>query len=280
MIMARYIYFSSMLKACVQLSRRKQFKEKLAFSFCHKSRLDKDLATLRSLNQDFRGIGDKFFKLEYVRTIQTPRTARRQDKEVEKRRLIQKASFFSIKHLDQHVQNIQNTRPILSPAQPQVRFSIAFSNLTLGNNTGLGDLLWFDVDTSIKEALTADAAQICNALAQVSSSLKRRNLSPFPSPPPATKLQKRGKTARPVPSTPPPGSLLLPPVTQLLSVALEPPNLYKHGNFCNQLKDCSHASRWSGKIVLSAFSRKRESTDTLFIFLRSHQSPSKRELYH
>lgn len=129
--------------------------------------------------------------------------------------------------------------PFLSPAQPQVRFSIAFSNLTLGNTTGLGDLLWFDVDTSIKEALTADAAQICNALAQVSSSLNRRNLSPSPSPPPATKVQKRGKTARLVPSTPPPGSLLLPPVTQLLSIALEPPNPCKHGNFCNQLKDCS-----------------------------------------
>lgn len=52
-------------------------------------------------------------------------------------------------------------------------------------------------------------------------------------------MQKRGKTARLVPSTPPPGSLLLPPVTQLLSIALEPPNLCKHGNFCNQLKDCS-----------------------------------------
>lgn len=43
---------------------------------------------------------------------------------------------------------------------PQVRFSIAFSNLTLGNTTGLGDWLWFHFNTSIKEALIVVATQI------------------------------------------------------------------------------------------------------------------------
>lgn len=235
-----------MLKACVQVSRRKQFKEKLAFSFYHQSRLDKDLATLRGLNEDFRGIGDKFFKLEYVRTNQAPRTTRRQDKDIENLRLIQKASILLYQALGsactkhtEHQAHFCLQPSLKEDLHPQVRFSIAFSNLTLGNTTGLGDLLWFDVDTTIKEALTADPAQICNVLAQVSSSLKRRNLSPSPSPPPATKVRKRGRTARHLPSTPPPGRPLLPPVTQLPPLAMEPPNLCKHGNFCNQLKDCS-----------------------------------------
>lgn len=128
-----------MLKACVQLSRRKQFKEKLAFSFCHKSRLDKDLATLRSLNEDFRGIGDKFLKLEYVRTIQAPRTARRQDKEVENFRLIQKASILLYQALGsactkhaEHQAHFCLQPSLKEDLNPKVRFSIAFSNLTLG----------------------------------------------------------------------------------------------------------------------------------------------------
>lgn len=51
-----------MLKTCVQtgdkakeMSRLKQVKEKLAYSFCDQSRLDRDLAALKSSNEDFRG---------------------------------------------------------------------------------------------------------------------------------------------------------------------------------------------------------------------------------
>lgn len=255
--MAWHVGFSIMLKACVQagdktkeMSWRKQFKEKLAFSFCDQSRLDKDLAALRSLNRDFHTIGDQIFKLESRRANPVQRTTNRQDKDIEKLRLIHRASILLYQALGsactkhtEHQAHFCLQPSLKEDLHPQVRFSIAFNNLTLGNTSGLADLLWFDVDTSIKEALTvdtrADAAQICNVLAQVSSSLKRRNLSPSPSPPPATKSRKRGKRAPFAPSTPPPGRPLLPPVIQLLPLVMEPPNLCKHGNFCNQLRDCS-----------------------------------------
>lgn len=191
-------------------------------------------------------VGDQIFKLESLRTSPVQRTIKRQDKDVEKLRLIQKASTLLYQALGsactkhtEHQAHFCLQASLKEDLHPQVRFSIAFNNLTLGNTSGLGDLLWFDVDTSIKEVLNADATQVCNVLAQVSGSLKRRNLSPSPSPPPATKSRKRGKTDRFAPSTPPPGRPLLPPVIQLLPVAMEPPNLCKHGNFCNQLKDCS-----------------------------------------
>lgn len=239
--------------ACVQaaaksqeMSWRKQFKTKLAYSFCDQSRLDKDLATLRTLNGEFRAIGDQIFKLESLRTNPVQRTTKIQDKDIEKLRLVQKASILLYQALGsactkhtEHQAHFCLQPSLKQDLHPQVRFSIAFSNLTMGNTTGLGDLLWFDVDTSIKEALTSDATQICNVFAQVSSSLKRRNLSPSPSPPPAAKSQKRSKKARFAPSIPPPRRSLLPPVSQLLPLAMEPPNLCKHGNFCNQLKDCS-----------------------------------------
>lgn len=251
--MAWHIGFSIMLKTCVQtgdktkeMSRMKQVMEKLAFSFCDQSRLDRDLAALKSSNEDFRGIGDQIFKLESLRTSPVQRTTKRQDKDIEKLRLIQKASTVLYQALGsactkhtEHQAHFCLQPSLKEDLHPQVRFSIAFNNLTLGNTSGLGDLLWFDVDTSIKEVLNADATQVCNLLAQVSGSLKRRNLSPSPSPRPATKLRKRGKTDRFAPSTPPPRRPLLPPVIQLLPVAMEPPNLCKHGNFCNQLKDCS-----------------------------------------
>lgn len=246
-------WFLNHAEACVQaeaktkeMSRREQFKKKLAYSFCNKSRLDKDLAALRILNEEFRVFGDKIFKLQSLRTKTVQRPTTRQDKDIEKLRLIQRASILLYQALGsactkhtEHQAHFCLQPSLKEDSNPQVRFSIAFSNLTMGNTTGLGDLLWFDVDTSIKEALTADAAQICNVLAKVSSSLKRRNLSRSPSPPPATNPRQRGKKARFPSSTPPPGRPLLPPVIQLLPLATDPPNLCKHGNFCNQLKDCS-----------------------------------------
>lgn len=187
--MAWHVGFSIMLKACVQagdktkeMSWRKQFKEKLAFSFCDQSRLDKDLAALRSLNRDFHTIGDQIFKLESRRANPVQRTTKRQDKDIEKLRLIHRASILLYQALGsactkhtEHQAHFCLQPSLKEDLHPQVRFSIAFNNLTFGNTSGLADLLWFDVDTSIKEALTvdtrADAAQICNVLAQVSSSL-------------------------------------------------------------------------------------------------------------
>lgn len=169
-----------MLKTCVQtgdktkeMSRLKQVKEKLAFSFCDQSRLDRDLAALKSSNEDFRGIGDQIFKLESLRTSPVQRTIERQDKGIEKLRLIEKASTLLYQALGsactkhtEHQAHFCLQPSLKEDLHPQVRFSIAFNNLTLGNTSGLGDLLWFDVDTSIKGALNADATQACNVLAQ------------------------------------------------------------------------------------------------------------------
>lgn len=157
--------------------------KKLRFSFS-KPRLDIILSDLRSLNDDFRTLSQQ--------TIETPPTRPRTRSaivgdgcnEVEKYKVIGQASRQVYEALGKactkHTEHqahfcVEVEQAIMNGRHgAQVRFSMAFTHLTLAGATDQGELIWFVVDSSTGDAMglaCSDAAG--NSTSRLNQTLKR-----------------------------------------------------------------------------------------------------------
>ena len=169
-------------KPCRPKGWRQSVGKKLCFSFS-KSRLDQNINALRTHNDNLRTLSSQ------TRTRATPMTNfqskafRGSRKDVQKYQTIGKASQQVYEALgkacNKHSKHTAHFRVevehfVFNESAPQVKFSMAFSHMTLAGSTGSGDPIWFLVDsTLIDETATPSNKKDVN-LDELGRTLKRQ----------------------------------------------------------------------------------------------------------
>ncbi|MCJ1393646.1 hypothetical protein MMC18_006521 [Xylographa bjoerkii] len=214
---------------------RSRVGKKLKFSFS-KSKLADSLIDLKSLNDDFRTLSAQTSRLEGRRTERTQVTTRKVDRDVEKFRLIQKASQkvyealgkSCTKHTEHLTHFCLDAVAIDNEDAPQVRFKLAFTHLTLQGSASSGDPIWFLIESILGNS-QSNPVQLGKDTFSLVQTLKRSGELPE-----AITPKRRKKSVRFDIALPPPISC---PV--LLAEGNEPlQNLCMRKNFCDQLRSC------------------------------------------
>ena len=227
---------------------RKRVGSKLKFSFS-KSKLDTALAELKSLNDDFRTLAAQTSKLEGQRLQQAQKPSRQISRDVDRFRMIQKASQKVYQALSgactKHSEHLTHFRldavAIDNGDTPQVRFKLAFTHLTLQGLASAGDPLWFVIESIMGN--TGKSIQLGKDSFNLVQTLKRSSDATQDDPPKKPKKSVRFQSA--VPASAPP-SLQFAPSNEPLS------NLCMRRNFCDQLRNrisqCTQGGRCLGTL--------------------------------
>ncbi|MCJ1436556.1 hypothetical protein MMC27_005935 [Xylographa pallens] len=214
---------------------RNRISKKIKFSFS-RSRLSESLADLKSLNDDFRTLSAQTSKLDGRRMERSPVVTRKLDRDVEKFRLIQKASQkvyealgkSCTKHTEHLTHFCLDAVAIENEEAPQVRFKLAFTHLTLQGSASSGDPIWFLIE-SILGGSQSNPVQLGKDTFSLVQTLKRSGDQPEAIPPKKVKKSVRFDVAPPLPISCP----------TLLARGNEPlQNLCMRKNFCDQLRSC------------------------------------------
>lgn len=136
--------------------------KKLRFSFS-KTRLDQTLCDLRSLNNDFRVLSSQTSKSTSLQSQRQQVAPKRPYKEVERYQIIGQASRqvyealgrACTKHTEHqaHFYVEVEQAKITGDHSAQVKFSMAYTFMTLAGAANKSDLLWFVVDSTSGDAV-------------------------------------------------------------------------------------------------------------------------------
>ena len=159
-------------------------KKKLKFSFSE-SRLNKHLAQLKSLNDDFRNLSGQITKLENYKASSAQGPSQRLHADIEKFSNIQKASkkvyealrTACTKH-NQHVAHFPVEAKycvVDRDSSPHIHFDLAFTHhVSLSGTACPGDPIWFAIKSTINETNSASVVNIESGLVDLTHSLKRQ----------------------------------------------------------------------------------------------------------
>lgn len=216
--------------------------KRLCFSFS-KSRLDGNINALRTHNDDLRTL------FSQTRTQATPVTSlqskasRGSRKDVQKYQAIGEASRQVYEALgkacNKHSEHMAHFRMevehfVFNESAPQVKFSMAFTHMTLAGSTGSDDPIWFLVDSTLTDETATPSDEKAVNLDELGRTLKRQ----FETEPSQTtrKIKKCGKFQTPVPQPVPSLPLVI------ASDAFSSKNCMKR-DFCDDLRRCFREPR-------------------------------------
>ena len=212
---------------------RRRVGKKIKFCFS-KSRLADHLEDLKALNDEFRTLSAQTFILEAARNQKVSETSCKLSRDIEKFRLIQKASQkvyealgrSCTKHTEHLTHFCLDAVAVDNGPSPQVQFKLAFTHLTLQGSLSSADPVWFMVESIIGNN-TGESVQLSQASVGLVQTLKRSgDLSNEPSnkkPKKSVHFQSRAPSSIPYP---------------IVSTEPEVPltNLCMRKNFCDQLR--------------------------------------------
>ena len=157
--------------------------EKLCFSFS-KSRLDRNIAALRTHNDDLRVLSSQTRTRAASATDVQSKVYRNSGSDIQKYQTIRKASQQVYEALgkacNKHTEHIAHFRveveQFVSEGQnaPQVKFSMAFTHMTLAGSTGSGDPIWFLVESSSGDETSTPSDGKGPTLDELGKTLKRQ----------------------------------------------------------------------------------------------------------
>ena len=118
------------------------------------------MAELKSLNDELRTLAAQTSKLEDQRLRQVQKPSKKISRDVEKFRLIQKASQkvyqalsgACTKHSEHLTHFCLEAVAVENGDTPQVQFKLAFTHLTLQGSASAGDPLWFVIESIMGNA--------------------------------------------------------------------------------------------------------------------------------
>ena len=206
----------------------------MSFSFS-KSRLDRNVAALRLLNDDFRNLVNQTRGSTQSRTPNSRNIDPGNQKAIEKYQIIGKASRQVYEALGKactkHTEHLAHFRVEVEQAvverfaAPQVKFSMAFTHLTLAGASGMGDPIWFIVDSTVGNDVCMPKDDYIACLHALAPPAKREIESSTS--PTSKKARKRVRFQSPEPR--PTSS------TELFSSALTSYEIMRK-DFCDQLR--------------------------------------------
>ena len=162
---------------------RQKVGEKLCFSFS-KSRLDRNIATLRTHNDDLRVLFSQTRTRAASGTRIQSKAHRNSRNDVWKYQTIRKASQQVYEALgkacNKHTEHMAHFRmeveQFFSDGQnaPQVKFSMAFTHMTLAGSTSSIDPIWFQVESSLGDETRMPSSGMAPSLDELGKTLKRQ----------------------------------------------------------------------------------------------------------
>lgn len=239
----RGLLLTSPAKAMPKLLRPKGWRQsvgkKLCFSFS-KSRLDQNINALRTHNDNLRTLSSQ------TRTRATPvtnvqsRVSRGSRKDVQKYQAIGKASQQVYEALgkacNKHSEHMAHFRVevehfVFHESAPQVKFSMAFTQIQLAGSTGSGDPIWFLVDSTLTDETATPSNKWDVNLGELGRTLKRQlDTDASQTPRKSVKFQIQG-----------PERVPRPPLV-IASDAFSSQNCMKR-DFCDDLRRCFREPR-------------------------------------
>lgn len=217
--------------------------EKLCFSFS-KSRLDGNITALRTHNDDLRVLFSQTRTRAASGTKVQSKVYRDSRNDVRKYQAIRKASQQVYEALgkacNKHTEHMAHFRveveQFVSDGQnaPQVKFSMAFTHMTLAGSTGSGDPIWFLVESSLGDETSTPSNDKDLTLDELGKTLKRQFDGAGGQPP--RKIKKCVRFQAPVPAL-----VQSFPVT-IASDAFTSKNCAKR-DFCDDLRRCFREPR-------------------------------------
>ena len=192
------------------------------------------MSELKSLNDDFRTLSNQTNALMPC-TGSLSSSAKLRNRDIEKYRVVGRASRqvyealgrACTKHTEHLVHlciEVEHGGPDDQPT-PQVKFNMAFTNLTLTGSLGQGEPMWFMIDTILEDTLADRPAEPVFETRGIAQSLKRGLDLP-----PASCSQKSKKTVRFARADPTGPSLIF------SNAVLSIPRMRR--DFCDYLRSC------------------------------------------
>ena len=217
--------------------------EKLCFSFS-KSRLDRNIATLRTHNDDLRVLFSQTRTRATSRTRSQSVVPRNSPNDVWRYQTIRKASQQVYEALgkacNKHTEHMAHFRmeveQFVSNGQiaPQVKFSLAFTHMTLAGSTSSIDPIWFQVESTLGDETGRPSGGKAPNLDEHGKTLKRQFDGSGSQTPKKTKKCVRFEA---------PAQALVPSVSPMIaSDAFTSTNCLKR-DFCHDLRRCFREPR-------------------------------------
>ena len=223
--------------------------KKLCFSFS-KSRLDRNIAALRSHNDDLRTLFSQTQRMAPTATRNPTEPSRDTRNDIQKYRTIREASRQVYEALstacNKHTEHLAHFRVQVEEitfnggSAPQVKFNIAFTHMTLAGATGSGEPIWFVVDSTINEQTTTSCGDHIPSLDELGKTLKRQFEPAVVHHPRKTKKCVR---FQPPVQAPSPGLQIT-----MASDAFSSENCMKR-DFCDDIRRCFRAPREPNECV-------------------------------
>ena len=222
---------------------RQNVGKKLCFSFS-KSRLDRNIATLRSHNDDLRTLFSQTQQLNPTATRNSSKPSRDTCDDIRKYQTIGEASRRVYEALgkacNKHTEHLAHFRVQAEQvvwsgdSAPQVKFNVGFTHLTLTGATGSREPIWFVVDSTINEQTATFCSGQFAGLDEIGKTLKRQFEPAVVHHPKKVKKRVRFQTSDSAPSA----GL---PLT-MASDAFASENCKKR-DFCDDLRRCFREPR-------------------------------------
>ena len=223
--------------------------KKLCFGFSQ-SRLDQNIAALRSHNDDLRTLFSQTQQLTPTSARNLSKPSRDSLEDIRKYQTIGEASRQVYEALGKactkHTEHLAHFRVkveqvvLNKDSASQVKFSMAFTHMTLAGATGSGEPIWFMVDSTINEQIVTFRGDQLSGLNELGKTLKRQFEPVVADHPKKIKKSVRFQTSVQVPS---PGL----PFT-MASDAFSSENCMKR-DFCDDLRRCFRNPRKTNDCV-------------------------------
>lgn len=212
---------------------------KLCFSFS-KSRLDQNINALRTHNDNLRTLSSQTRTRAAPVTNFQSRLSRGSRKDVQKYQTIGKASQQVYEALgkacNKHSEHMAHFRVevehfVFDESAPQVKFSMAFTQMQLAGSTGSGDPIWFLIDSTLTDETATPSNRRDASLDELGRTLKRQfDADASRTPRKSVKFQTPGP--KPIPN---------PPLV-IASDVFSSQNCMKR-DFCDDLRRCFREPR-------------------------------------
>ena len=183
--------------------------KKLCFSFS-KSRLDRNIAALRSYNDDLRTLFSQTQQLSPTKARDLSKPSKKTRDDIRKYQIIGEASRQLYEALstacNKHTEHFAHFRVEVEQVQwngdsaPQVKFNLAFTHMTPAGATGLGQPVWFVIDSTINEQTATLCRDQLAGLGRLENTLKRQLEPAAIQPTKKIKKSVRFQTCVPAPS--------------------------------------------------------------------------------
>lgn len=238
--------------------------KKLKFAF-KESSIQNSVSMIRDLTRDFCVLTAQTELTDERTPVLRPSAMSR--KEIEKFALVKTAArnlydalaSACTKHTEHQAHF--SLQPTFNGSSPQVRFNIAFRQLTISRG-GPSQPMWFTVESVVTGSIKSSSLSKTETWTGFSQSLKRSRASPSPPAPPLPGEKRQKKSVR----------FSIPSPASVTPQRNDPPlqNLCTHSNFCNRLQNLLKQTVPSSEYCIGFLENSPDSKHLVYLNSRAH----------